>query len=71
MGKTALGLWMEGLELIVVAFFVVMTIIGLTKTLAEDGINPLTTQLAGFLLIVLLVTKFLSKAWSVRRASGT
>jgi len=68
MGKsTWLGL--EPLELVIATFFVAMTIIGLTKTLMADGINPLTTQIAGFLLIGIMVTKFLFKVWTARQAS--
>ena len=46
-------------ETVIASFFIAMTILGLSKDLADRGINPLMMEIAGVAWIVMLVVKLI------------
>ncbi|MDA1270294.1 MAG: hypothetical protein O3A93_03385 [Chloroflexi bacterium] len=53
--------WMSCAEAPIVLFFVAMTIVGLSETLAGRGINPITIQIAGLFLMLIVAARSIHK----------
>ena len=47
-------------EFIIVTFFILMTVIGLTHTLSAEGIDPRPVQVAGYLLVTILSVRLVA-----------